>query len=49
MEGFGLVAVEAAMRGALVVAADLEGLRDAVVDGQTGIVLAAAGRRRVGP
>lgn len=36
MEGFGLVAVEAGMRGALVVAADLEGLRDAVVDGVTG-------------
>ncbi|WP_028046863.1 glycosyltransferase family 4 protein [Cellulomonas sp. URHE0023] len=41
MEGFGLVAVEAAMRGALVVVADLEGLRDAVVDGQTGIVVTA--------
>ncbi|WP_028050197.1 glycosyltransferase family 4 protein [Cellulomonas sp. URHD0024] len=40
MEGFGLVAVEAAMRGALVVAADLEGLRDAVVDGETGILVA---------
>ncbi len=36
MEGFGLVAVEAAMRGALVVAADLEGLRDAVAPGETG-------------
>lgn len=39
MEGFGLVAVEAAARGALVVAADLEGLRDAVAPGQTGILL----------
>jgi len=39
MEGFGLVAVEAAMRGALVVAADLEGLRDAVVTGETGVLV----------
>lgn len=41
MEGFGLVAVEAGMRGPLVVVSDLEGLRDAVVDGETGIVVAA--------
>lgn len=40
MEGFGLVAVEAAVRGALVVAADLEGLRDAVVPGETGVLVA---------
>lgn len=40
MEGFGLVAVEAAMRGSCVVAADLEGLRDAVADGETGILVA---------
>lgn len=40
MEGFGLVAVEAAMRGALVVASDLEGLQDAVVDGETGVLIA---------
>jgi phosphatidyl-myo-inositol dimannoside synthase len=39
MEGFGLVTVEAAMRGTLVVAADLEGIKDAVVNGQTGILL----------
>jgi glycosyltransferase involved in cell wall biosynthesis len=36
MEGFGLVAVEAAVRGALVLAADREGLRDAVLPGSTG-------------
>ncbi|MEV7972706.1 glycosyltransferase family 4 protein [Cellulomonas sp. NPDC089187] len=42
MEGFGLVAVEAAMRGSLVVAADLEGLRDAVVDGETGLLVPSA-------
>lgn len=41
MEGFGLVVVEAAVRGATVVAADLEGLRDAVVDGVTGNLLAS--------
>jgi phosphatidyl-myo-inositol dimannoside synthase len=39
MEGFGLVAIEAALRGTPVVAADLEGIRDAIVDGVTGILL----------
>jgi glycosyltransferase involved in cell wall biosynthesis len=39
MEGFGLVAVEAAGRGALVLAADLEGLQDAVLPGETGELL----------
>jgi phosphatidyl-myo-inositol dimannoside synthase len=39
MEGFGLVAIEAAARGALVVASALEGLVDAVVDGATGILV----------
>lgn len=39
MEGFGLVAIEAAMRGTLVVASDLEGLADAVLDGETGVLL----------
>jgi glycosyltransferase involved in cell wall biosynthesis len=39
MEGFGLVAIEAAMNGSLVVAADLEGLADAVSDGETGELL----------
>jgi glycosyltransferase involved in cell wall biosynthesis len=41
MEGFGLVAVEAAMRGTPTVASGIEGLRDAVVDGETGILLPA--------
>ena len=41
MEGFGLVTVEAAMRGTLVVAADLEGIKDAVVSGRTGMLLPA--------
>lgn len=41
LEGFGLVAVEAAVRGACVVAADLEGLRDAISDSRTGILLPA--------
>jgi phosphatidylinositol alpha-1,6-mannosyltransferase len=39
IEGFGLVAVEAAGRGAIVLAADLEGLKDAVVDQRTGFLL----------
>jgi phosphatidylinositol alpha-1,6-mannosyltransferase len=41
MEGFGLVAVEAACRGAVVVAASIEGLADAVVDGVTGVLVEA--------
>ena len=41
IEGFGLVAVEAALRGTPVLASDLEGLRDAVTDGQTGTLLKA--------
>ena len=39
MEGFGLVAVESASRGALVLAARLEGIADAVIDGKTGILV----------
>jgi phosphatidylinositol alpha-1,6-mannosyltransferase len=39
MEGFGLVTIEAAMRGTPVVAADLEGIKDAVVNGRTGVLL----------
>lgn len=39
MEGFGLVVIEAAMRGTPVVAAALEGILDAVVDGRTGDLL----------
>ncbi len=42
MEGFGLVTIEAALRGTPVLAADLEGLRDAVVTGHTGILLPPA-------
>jgi phosphatidyl-myo-inositol dimannoside synthase len=41
-EGFGLVVVEAAVRGAVVLAAGIEGLRDAVVDGSTGTLLPSA-------
>jgi phosphatidylinositol alpha-1,6-mannosyltransferase len=41
IEGFGLVAVEAALRGTPVLASDLEGLRDAVTDGETGTLLPA--------
>jgi glycosyltransferase involved in cell wall biosynthesis len=36
MEGFGLVAVEASSCGTPVIAADMEGMQDAVIDGTTG-------------
>lgn len=39
MEGFGLVTVEAAMRGTPVLAADLEGIKDAVIPDVTGVLL----------
>lgn len=39
MEGFGLVTIEAALRGTPVVAADLEGIKDAVVHELTGLLL----------
>lgn len=39
MEGFGLVALEAASCGALVVASDLEGISDAVVNGKNGYLV----------
>ena len=42
IEGFGLVTIEAAMRGLPVVAADLQGLADAVVDSVTGKLLPSA-------
>ncbi|HSV39670.1 MAG TPA: glycosyltransferase [Nocardioidaceae bacterium] len=42
MEGFGLVTVEAAMRDTLVVAADLEGIKDAVIPESTGFLLESA-------
>jgi len=38
-EGFGLVALEASLRGAPVVAAGIEGITDAVIDGDNGIQL----------
>ncbi|MDR7104038.1 glycosyltransferase family 4 protein [Croceicoccus sp. BE223] len=41
-EGFGLVAPEAAACGGMVLAADLDGLRDAVVHGETGVLICAA-------
>jgi glycosyltransferase involved in cell wall biosynthesis len=41
IEGFGLVTIEAAMRGLPVVAADLEGIAEAVVNGITGRLLPA--------
>ncbi len=36
VEGFGISAIEAAVRGLPVIAANLEGLRDAVIDGHNG-------------
>jgi len=41
MEGFGLVALEAASCGTLVVAADLEGIPDAIKDGKNGVLVEA--------
>jgi len=41
MEGFGLVAIEAASCGALVVASDLEGISAAVVNGKNGYLVPA--------
>lgn len=38
-EGFGLIAAEAATAGGLVLASDLDGYRDSVIDGQTGQLL----------
>lgn len=41
MEGFGLVLLEAAMRGTPTVASAIEGILDAVVDGRTGLLVPA--------
>ncbi|HYQ72514.1 MAG TPA: glycosyltransferase family 4 protein [Gammaproteobacteria bacterium] len=40
MEGFGLVVLEAAMHGLVVIASDIEGLKDAIQDGQNGFLVA---------
>ena len=39
MEGFGLVLLEAAMRGTTTVASGIDGIVDAVVDGRTGFLV----------
>jgi len=39
MEGFGIVALEACAAGLCVVAADLEGIQDAIEDGQNGFLI----------
>jgi glycosyltransferase involved in cell wall biosynthesis len=44
-EPFGLVALEAAAAGKPIVATDMGGLRDIVVDGETGLVVPAEDRR----
>jgi len=41
VEGYGVVALEAAASGCALVAADLHGLRDAIVDGEGGLLIAA--------
>lgn len=39
IEGFGLVALEASMRGTFVLASGIEGITDAVIDGENGYLL----------
>jgi len=38
-EGFGLVALESSMRGTYVLASGIEGITDAIIDGQNGSLL----------
>jgi glycosyltransferase involved in cell wall biosynthesis len=42
MEGFGLVALEAASCGTVVIASRLEGIQDAIVDGKNGLLVSPA-------
>ena len=42
MEGFGLVVIEAVLRGTPVVGAAMEGILDAIVDGETGLLVTPA-------
>ncbi len=42
MEGFGLVAAEAALGGTIVVASSIEGIKDAVIANETGVLLEPA-------
>lgn len=39
MEGFGIAVIEATLSGLPVIAANIEGLQDAVIDGETGILV----------
>jgi glycosyltransferase involved in cell wall biosynthesis len=44
MEGFGIACIEASVRGIPVIAARLEGLQDAVIEGETGIFFESRNR-----
>lgn len=44
-EGFGLVALEASMRGTYVLAAGIEGITDAIIDGKNGTLLPSGNAR----
>ena len=44
IEGWGIVVAEAAIRGTPAVGFDVPGLRDSVVNGQTGLLVAHRGR-----
>jgi glycosyltransferase involved in cell wall biosynthesis len=45
-EGFGLVALEGAIHKKLVISADLQGLKDAIINGRNGVVLPSANKQK---
>lgn len=46
MEGFGIVAVEASLNQLIVVAADIEGIKDAIVDGKNGYLIESKNKQQ---
>ncbi len=42
MEGFGLVCLEASLAGSIVLASDIEGITDAIIDGKNGMLVPSA-------